>query len=105
MLSPLQVMLSNHPARNGAEMKKTNGECFQVGCTMSNLIDLEIEHIQHAISISIELVGPVFPATYWRQRLHSLLGTGHVNKGQLGKIDSLLLMLDLHELNGSGANR
>ncbi|MEM5425907.1 MULTISPECIES: hypothetical protein [Paraburkholderia] len=72
---------------------------------MSNLIDQEIAHIRHAVSVSLarDLAGPVFPASYWRHRLHALLDTGRVNKSQLGEIDSLLLMLDLNELNLAAA--
>ncbi|MEX3968744.1 hypothetical protein AB4Y42_42660 [Paraburkholderia sp. EG286B] len=82
-------------------MEKPNGERFRAGHTVSNLIDQEIAHIRHAIAISLSgrLTGPAFPASYWRNRLHSLFDTGHVNISQLGEIDSLLLMLDLQELN------
>ncbi|MEM5314244.1 hypothetical protein [Paraburkholderia sp. JHI869] len=92
---------TNKPVGSGAKMKKPNGEHLRVGHTVSNLIDQEIAHIRHAISISLSgrLTGPAFPASYWRKRLHSLFDSGRVNISQLGEIDSLLLMLDLAELN------
>ncbi|WP_310629840.1 hypothetical protein [Paraburkholderia sp.] len=68
---------------------------------MSNLIDQDIAHIRRVMPLSLsgDFGGPILPVTYWRSRLHRLLDTGHVNKGQLAKIDSLLIQLDLHELN------
>ncbi|MEM5423321.1 MULTISPECIES: hypothetical protein [Paraburkholderia] len=86
-------------------MKKKNVERLQAGCTVSNLIDQDIAHIRHAISVSLagNPAGSAFPASYWRHRLHALLDTGRVNKSQLGEIDSLLLMLDLNELNLAAA--
>jgi hypothetical protein len=68
---------------------------------MSNLIDQDIAHIRRVMPLSLagDFGGPILPASYWRQRLHRLLDTGLVNKGQLSEIDSLLLMLDLHDLN------
>jgi hypothetical protein len=68
---------------------------------MSILIDQDIAHIRRVMPLSLagDFGGPILPASYWRQRLHRLLDTGHVNKGQLSEIDSLLLILDLHELN------
>ena len=71
------------------------------GYMMSNLIDQDIAHIRRVMPLSLagDFGGPILPARYWRQRLHRLLDTGLVNKGQLCEIDSLLLILDLHELN------
>ncbi len=69
------------------------------GYLMSNLIDQDIAHIRRVMPLSLsgDLAGPILPAPYWRQRLHRLLETGHVNKGQLGEIDSLLHLLDAHD--------
>ena len=71
------------------------------GYMMSNLIDQDITHIRRVMPLSLagDFGGPILPPTYWRQRLHRLLDTGLVNKGQLSEIDSLLLILDLHDLN------
>jgi hypothetical protein len=71
------------------------------GYMMSNLIDQDIAHIRRVMPLSLvgDFGGPILPAGYWRQRLHRLLDTGLVNKGQLSEIDSLLLILDLHDLN------
>lgn len=71
------------------------------GYMVSNLIDQDIAHIRRVMPLSLagDFGGPILPASYWRQRLHRLLDTGHVNKGQLSEIDSLLLIVDLHELN------
>ena len=71
------------------------------GHMMSTLIDQDIAHIRRVMPLSLagDFGGPILPASYWRQRLHRLLDTGLVNKGQLSEIDSLLLILDLHELN------
>ncbi|WP_415765518.1 hypothetical protein [Paraburkholderia sp. J10-1] len=76
------------------------------GYMMSNLIDQDITHIRRVMPLSLagDFGGPILPANYWRQRLHRLLDTGHVNKGQLCEIDSLLLILDLHELNVASAS-
>jgi hypothetical protein len=73
------------------------------GHLMSNLIDQDIAHIRRVMPLSLsgDLGGPIFPANYWRKRLHRLLDTGHVNKGQLADIDSLLVQIDLHELNAA----
>ncbi|MFT0172052.1 hypothetical protein ACLKMY_24080 [Paraburkholderia mimosarum] len=86
-------------------MNGTNTEHRLGGHAMSHLIDQDIAHIRRVIPLSLagDLGGPIIPATYWRQRLHGLLDTGHVNKSQLADIDSLLLMLDLHELNLAAA--
>nr|WP_321929417.1 hypothetical protein [Paraburkholderia guartelaensis] len=75
------------------------------GHMMSTLIDQDIAHIRRVMPLSLagDFGGPILPALYWRQRLHRLLDTGHVNKGQLCEIDSLLLILDLHELNVASA--
>lgn len=69
------------------------------GYLMSNLIDQDIAHIRRVMPLSLsgDFGGPILPALYWRKRLHRLLDTGHVNKGQLGEIDSLLLLLDEHD--------
>ncbi len=69
------------------------------GHLMSNLIDQDIAHIRRVMPLSLsgDMGGPILPAPYWRKRLHRLLETGHVNKGQLGEIDSLLHMLDEHD--------
>ncbi|CAB3807564.1 hypothetical protein LMG28688_06574 [Paraburkholderia caffeinitolerans] len=82
-------------------MNKENAGRPQPGYAISNLIDREIAHIRRVIPTSLagDMAGPIFPADYWRQRLHRLLDSGNVNKSQLGEIDSLLLALDLHELN------
>ncbi|HTR09860.1 MAG TPA: hypothetical protein VMJ11_25040 [Paraburkholderia sp.] len=71
------------------------------GYMMSNLIDQDIAHIRRVMPLSLagDFGGPILPSGYWRQRLHRLLDTGLVNKGQLSEIDSLLLILDLHDLN------
>jgi hypothetical protein len=71
------------------------------GHLMSNLIDQDIAHIRRVMPLSLsgDFGGPILPVMYWRSRLHRLLDTGHVNKGQLAKIDSLLIQLDLYELN------
>jgi hypothetical protein len=71
------------------------------GYMMSNLIDQDIAHIRRVMPLSLsgDFGGPILPGSYWRQRLHRLLDTGLVNKGQLREIDTLLLMLDLHDLN------
>ncbi len=76
------------------------------GHMMSTLIDQDIAHIRRVMPLSLagDFGGSILPATYWRQRLHRLLDTGHVNKGQLCEIDSLLLILDLHELNVASAS-
>jgi hypothetical protein len=76
------------------------------GYLMSNLIDQDIAHIRRVMPLSLtgDLAGPILPGSYWRQRLHRLLDTGLVNKGQLSEIDTLLLMLDLHDLNVATAN-
>lgn len=75
------------------------------GHMMSNLIDQDIAHIRRVMPLSLsgDFGGPILPATYWRARLHRLLDTGHVNKGQLADIDSLLVQIDLHELNAATA--
>jgi hypothetical protein len=75
------------------------------GYLMSNLIDQDIAHIRRVMPLSLsgDLAGPILPPLYWRQRLHRLLDTGHVNKGQLGEIDSLLHLLDAHDTR-DGAN-
>jgi hypothetical protein len=73
------------------------------GHLMSNLIDQDIAHIRRVMPLSLsgDFGGPILPASYWRMRLHRLLDTGHVNKGQLADIDSLLVQIDLHELNAA----
>ncbi|CAG9263610.1 hypothetical protein C7402_11910 [Paraburkholderia unamae] len=75
------------------------------GYMMSNLIDQDIAHIRRVMPLSLagDFGGPILAASYWRQRLHRLLDTGLVNKGQLSEIDSLLLILDLHDLNVASA--
>jgi hypothetical protein len=75
------------------------------GHLMSNLIDQDIAHIRRVMPLSLngDLAGPILPATYWRKRLHRLLDTGHVNKGQLCAIDSLLLLIDEHDLRKATA--
>ncbi|HKT97693.1 MAG TPA: hypothetical protein VJS30_14350 [Paraburkholderia sp.] len=72
---------------------------------MSSLIDQDIAHIRRVMPLSLsgDFGGPILPASYWRMRLHRLLDTGHVNKGQLADIDSLLIQIDLHELNAATA--
>ena len=75
------------------------------GHLMSSLIDQDIAHIRRVMPLSLsgDFGGPILPASYWRKRLHRLLDTGHVNKGQLADIDSLLIQIDLHELNAASA--
>ena len=75
------------------------------GHLMSSLIDQDIAHIRRVMPLSLsgDLAGAILPASYWRKRLHQLLDTGHVNKGQLADIDSLLIQIDLHELNAATA--
>ncbi|MCG5075753.1 hypothetical protein [Paraburkholderia tagetis] len=72
---------------------------------MSSLIDQDIAHIRRVMPLSLsgDFGGPILPASYWRKRLHQLLDTGHVNKGQLADIDSLLVQIGLHELNAASA--
>jgi hypothetical protein len=69
------------------------------GFLMSNLIDQDLAHIRRVMPLSLsgDMAGPILPAPYWRKRLHRLLETGHVNKGQLGEIDSLLHLLDEYD--------
>lgn len=66
------------------------------GHLMSALIDKDIAHIGRVLPLALngDLAGPVFPAAYWRKRLNDLLGTGYVNRGQVGQIDSLLRLVD-----------
>ena len=73
------------------------------GHLMSSLIDQDIAHIRRVIPLSLsgDFGGAILPASYWRKRLHKLLDTGHVNKGQLADIDSLLFQIELHELNAA----
>lgn len=73
------------------------------GYLMSSLIDQDIAHIRRVIPLSLsgDFGGSILPASYWRMRLHRLLDTGHVNKGQLADIDSLLIQIDLYELNAA----
>lgn len=72
---------------------------------MSSLIDQDIAHIRRVMPLSLngDFGGPILPPRYWRERLHRLLDTGHVNKGQLGAIDSLLRLLDEHDLRAATA--
>ncbi|MFC4707938.1 hypothetical protein ACFPAA_30505 [Paraburkholderia caffeinitolerans] len=72
---------------------------------MSGLLDQDIAHIRRVMPLSLsgDLGGPILSPSYWRTRLHRLLDTGHVNKGQLADIDSLLLQIALHELNVASA--
>ena len=73
------------------------------GHLMSSLIDQDITHIRRVMPLALngDLAGPILPSAYWRKRLHRLLDTGYVNKGQLGEIDSLLHMLDEHDLKAA----
>lgn len=82
-----------------------NPRPLPAGYLMSNLIDQDISHIRRVMPLSLsgDMGGPILPPNYWRQRLHRLLDTGLINKGQLGEIDSLLLIIDLHELNIASA--
>lgn len=70
---------------------------------MSSLIDQDVAHIRRVMPLALsgDFGGPILPARYWRERLHRLLETGHVNKGQLGAIDSLLRLLDEHDLRAA----
>ncbi|MFX1671797.1 hypothetical protein PWR63_05785 [Paraburkholderia sp. A2WS-5] len=72
---------------------------------MSTLLDQDIAHIRRVMPLSLsgDLAGPILAPSYWRMRLHRLLDTGHVNKGQLADIDSLLLQIELYELNAASA--
>lgn len=65
----------------------------------SSLIDQDIAHIRRVMPLSLsgDLGGPILPASYWRQRLHRLLDSGHANKDQLAEIDSLLQQIDESE--------
>ncbi|MDR3101387.1 MAG: hypothetical protein LBV73_30520 [Paraburkholderia sp.] len=76
------------------------------GHLMSSLLDQDIAHIRRVMPLSLsgDLAGPILPASYWRKRLHRLLDTGHVNKGQLADIDSLLIQIDLHELSAASSS-
>lgn len=67
------------------------------GGTMLALVDQEIAHISRAMKLSMisDLGGPILPADYWRKRLHALLDSYHLTKGQLCVVDSLLLQLDV----------
>ncbi|MGF6899047.1 hypothetical protein [Paraburkholderia sp. GAS348] len=60
------------------------------------MIDDDIAHIARVMRPSLcgFLGGPILPAEYWRKRLHELLDSCHLSKGQLCSIDSLLLQLD-----------
>lgn len=71
------------------------------GHLMSSLLDQDIAHIRRVMPLSLsgDLGGPILAPSYWRKRLHRLLDTGHVNKGQLADIDSLLIQIELHELH------
>jgi hypothetical protein len=64
---------------------------------MLALVDQEIAHISRAMKLSLvsDLGGPILPADYWRKRLHALLDSYHLTKGQLCMVDSLLLQLDV----------
>ncbi|TDV32858.1 hypothetical protein C7405_112171 [Paraburkholderia caballeronis] len=75
------------------------------GALASSLIDQEIAHIRRVMPLSLngDLGGPILPAPYWRQRLYQLLDSGLVGKGQLGEIDSLLLLLDDFERRAANA--
>jgi len=70
------------------------------GYHVSSLIDQDIAHIRRVMPLALsgDLAGPILPSHYWRKRLHNLLDTGYVNKGQLGEIDSLLRALDEYDL-------
>jgi len=61
-------------------------------------IDQEITHISHAMTISRCEPGedglPVFPARYWRNRLHRLIDSHHLGQGQLQTVDALLRELE-----------
>ncbi|WP_233862668.1 hypothetical protein [Paraburkholderia adhaesiva] len=74
------------------------------GHLMSSLIDQDITHIRRVMPLALsgDLAGPILPSTYWRKRLHRLLDTGYVNKGQLSEIDSLLNVLDEYDLKAAG---
>jgi hypothetical protein len=69
------------------------------GSSQAALIDRDITHIARVMRPSLhgDLAGPIFPAIYWRKRLHQLLDTGNLSHAQLCMIDSLLLQLDQFE--------
>ncbi|WP_237179583.1 hypothetical protein [Paraburkholderia sacchari] len=73
------------------------------GHLLSSLLDQDIAHIRRVMPLSLagDFGGPILAPSYWRMRLHQLLATGHVNKGQLADIDSLLFQIELHELNAA----
>ena len=70
------------------------------GPTMT-FVDQEITHITHAMTISRHEPGedglPVFPAGYWRNRLHGLIDSHHLAQGQLQSVDALLRELERTE--------
>lgn len=70
---------------------------------VSSLIDQDIAHIRRVMPLALrgDLAGPILPSSYWRKRLHRLLDAPYVNKGQLGEIDSLLHLLDEHDLQAA----
>lgn len=69
------------------------------GALHSSLIDQDIAHIRRVMPLSLrgDFGGPILAAPYWRRRLVQLLDAGHVSKGQLAQIDSLLVQLDEFE--------
>ncbi|CAG4888517.1 hypothetical protein [Paraburkholderia saeva] len=66
------------------------------GSFQATLIDQDIAHIARVMRPALQgdLGGPILPASYWRQRLHTLLDADFLTKGQLRAIDSLLLQLE-----------
>ncbi|CAG4895856.1 hypothetical protein [Paraburkholderia gardini] len=70
------------------------------GSFQATLIDQDIAHIARVMRPALQgdLGGPILPASYWRQRLHTLLDADFLTKGQLRAIDSLLLQLEYFPL-------
>jgi len=66
---------------------------------MPDLVDQDIAHIRRVLprALQEDLAGPVFPAAYWRRRLHDLLGAGDIDMRQVGEIETLLGLIDEHE--------
>lgn len=88
----------------------------RTGSFQATLIDQDIAHIARVMRPALEgdLGGPILPASYWRQRLHTLLDAGFLTGGQLRAIDSLLLQLEhfplrdrppvMHTVDAANAN-
>lgn len=66
------------------------------GSSQAKLIDQDIAHIGRVMRPSLhgDLGGSIFPANYWRKRLHQLLDVCNLSHAQLCAVDSLLMQLD-----------